>query len=143
MADMSKYAQSDSKDLKAAEYKGQNLKVVISGVSTRTYPARDDQPEQTKAVLEFEGKEKVMVVSGGNCKILCDAYGKNDSDWLGHEIGLSTKEWEVGTGWIITPLDVEPTEFDDDIPFAFILPTAYGALYAAQEMLQVSSNFIA
>ena len=86
-------------------------------MSTRTYPARDDQPEQTKPVLAFDGKEKVMVVSGGNTKVLCEAYGIMDSDWIGHEIGLSTKEWEVGTGWIITPLDVEAPEFSDDIPF--------------------------
>ncbi len=117
IVDMSQFAQSDSKDLKAAEYKGQNLKVVISGVSTRTYPAKEDQPEQTKPVLAFEGREKVMVVSGGNTKVLCDAYGNQDDSWLGHQIGLSTKEWEVGTGWIITPLDVDPVEFDDKIPF--------------------------
>ena len=114
---MSQYAQSNTTDLKAAEFKGQNLKAVISAVSTRTYPAKEDQPEQTKPVLAFEGKEKVLVVSGGNTKILCDAYGSMDTDWIGHEIGLSTKEWEVGTGWIITPLDVEPTDYDDDIPF--------------------------
>jgi len=116
--DMSKYAQSDSKDLKAADFRGQNLKVVISGVSTRTYPAREDQPEQTKPVLTFEGKEKVLVVNGGNTKTLCEAYGPMDSDWLEHEVGLSTKDYEgFGTGWVITPLDVEAPEFDDEIPF--------------------------
>ena len=118
MADMSKY-QSDGNttDLKAADFRGQNLKVVICGVTTRTYPARDDQLETTKPVLSFEGKAKVVVVSGGNTSVLCKAYGNEDSDWIGHEIGLSTKDWEVGTGWIITPLDVEAPSFDDDIPF--------------------------
>ena len=116
--DMSKFAQTDSADLKAADFRGQNLKVVISAVSTRTYPAREDQPEQTKPVLAFEGKEKVLVVNAGNTKVLCDAYGIMDSDWIGHEIGLSTKDYEgFGTGWVITPLDVEAPDFDDDIPF--------------------------
>ena len=115
--DMSKYGQGPSNDLKAAEYKGQNLKVVITGVTTRTYPARDDQPEDTKAVLEFEGKEKVLVVSHPNCDVLRAAYGDDSDGWIGHEIGLSTKTWPVGEGWVLTPLDVAAPEFDDDIPF--------------------------
>jgi len=116
--DMSKYASSDSKDLKAADFRGQNLKVVIKNVSTRTYPAREDQPEQTKPVLEFEGKEKVLVLNAGNTRILCEAYGPMDSDWLGHEVGLSTKDYEgFGTGWVVQPLDVEGPEFSDEIPF--------------------------
>ncbi len=89
----------------------------IDCVSTRTYPARDDQPEDVKAVLSFEGKEKVLVVSHLNTDVICAAYGKIDSDWIGHEIGLTTKEWSVGWGWEITPLDVEPADFDDSIPF--------------------------
>ena len=117
MADMSKYGQAQSDDLKAADFKGKNLKVVISGVSTRTYPARDDQEEDTKAVLTFEGKEKALVVSHPNAQVLIDAYGPNDTDWIGHEIGLHTKTWNLGEGWIITPLDVEPEEFDSDLPF--------------------------
>ena len=33
-------------------------------------------------------------------------------------IGLSTKDYEgFGTGWVVKPLDVEPEEFDDGIPF--------------------------
>jgi len=116
--DMSKYASSDSQDLKAVDFRGQNLKVVISGVTTRTYPARDEQPEQTKPVLAFEGKEKVLVVNAGNTRILCEAYGDFDTDWIGHEIGLSTKDYEgFGTGWVVTPLDVEAPEFSDEIPF--------------------------
>ena len=116
--DMSKYASSDSKDLKAADFRGKNLKVFIKNVSTRTYPARDDQSEQTKPVLEFEGKEKVLVLNAGNTRILCEAYGPMDSDWLGHEVGLSTKDYEgFGTGWVIQPLDVEGPEFSDEIPF--------------------------
>ncbi len=116
--DMSKYrSEGNTTDLKAADFRGQNLKVRISGVTTRTYPARESQPEVTKPVLSFEGKEKVLVVSGGNTTTLCEEYGPLDTDWVGHEVGLSTKDWEVGTGWIITPLDVEPKAFDDDIPF--------------------------
>ena len=115
--DMSKFGQGETKDLKASAYKGQNLKVVISAYSTRTYPARDDQEEDTKVVLSFEGKEKVLVVSHPNTDVLIKAYGPNGDDWKGREIGLSTKTWSVGEGWIITPLDVPEPEYDDDIPF--------------------------
>ena len=119
MANMRQYgANSSSDDLKAVEFRGKNLKVVISEVGTRTYPARDDQREQTKSVLSFEGKEKTLVCNGTNNDILCDAYGEDGEGWVGHEIGLTTKDYEgYGTGWVITPLDVEPPEFDDEIPF--------------------------
>ena len=115
--DMSKYGQGPSNDLKAAEYKGQNLRGVISEVTTRTYPARDDQPEDTKAVLAFVGREKVLVVSHPNCDVLKAAYGDESDDWIGKAIGLSTKTWTIGEGWIITALDVPPVDYDDEIPF--------------------------
>lgn len=114
--DMTQFASSESKDLKAADFKGQKLKGKIESVSTRTYPAREDQPESTKPVLHFVGREKALVVSPTNTKTLIEAYGKDSDDWVDHEVGLSTKEYEVGTGWIITPLDVE-VAYDDDIPF--------------------------
>ena len=60
----------------------------------------------------------MLVCNATNNDILCDAYGDDDDNWPGHEIGLSTVEHEgFGTGWHITPLDVEPEDFDDDIPF--------------------------
>ena len=118
IVDMSRFGQSDSKDLKAADFKGQNLKVVISAVEVREYPEKDGQPANAKPVISFEGKQKGLVVNPSNAKILNDAYGKQDSDWVGHEIGLSTKEYDnYPTGWIITPLDVEGPDFDDEIPF--------------------------
>ena len=119
IVDMSRFGQSDSKDLKAADFKGQNLKVVISAVEVREYPEKDGKPANAKPVISFEGKQKGLVVNPSNAKILNDAYGKQDSDWVGHEIGLSTKEYDnYPTGWIITPLDVAGPDFDDEIPFS-------------------------
>jgi len=115
--DMTKYSQSESKDLKAADFVGKNIKAVIESVSTRHYPAKDGNAEITKAVLKFVGKEKELVSSPTNTKILIGSYGKDSDDWIGHQVGLSTKEYDVGIGWIITPLDVEPPDFDDSIPF--------------------------
>ena len=116
--DMSQFAQSDSKDLKAVEYLGQNLKVVISAVEIRDYPEKDGKPANQKPVLSFKGKDKGLVVNPTNAKILNTAYGKQDEDWIGHEIGLATQEYDsFPAGWVITPLDVAAPEFDDDIPF--------------------------
>ena len=82
--DMSKFAQSDSKDLKAADFIGKNLKVVISGVEIRNYPADGDKPANSKPVLSFVGKEKGLVLNATNTKILCKAYGNDDDGWHEH-----------------------------------------------------------
>ena len=119
--DMSKYkSDGNSSDLKAKDFIGKNLKLVIEKVETVTYPASDTQPEQTKPVLYFVGKEKRLVMNGTNVEILCTAYGNDSESWVRHEIGLSTADYTAkgfGHGWVVTPLDVEPEEFNDDIPF--------------------------
>ena len=118
--DMSKYSQSDSKDLKAKEYIGKNLKVVISAVEIRDYPASEDKPANSKPVLSFVGKEKNLVLNATNTQTLCEAYGADSDTWLQHEVGLSVADYTAknyGYGWIVTPLDVEGPDFDDEIPF--------------------------
>ena len=118
--DMSKYSQSDSKDLKAADFIGRNLKVVISGVNIRNYEAKDNQPASSKPALSFEGKEKQLVLNATNTKTLCDAYGNDSDGWIGHEIGLTVADYTdkgFGHGWIVKPLDIKEPDFDDDIPF--------------------------
>ena len=118
--DMSKYGQSDSKDLKAADFVGKNLKVVIAAVEIRKYPATDDKPATEKPVLTFVGKEKGLVLNPTNTKTLITAYGPDSDDWVNHEIGLTVADYTdrgFGHGWVVTALDVEPEEFDDEIPF--------------------------
>lgn len=117
---MTKYSQSDSKDLKAADFIGKNLKVVISAIEIRDYPANEKQAASSKPVLSFEGKGKQLVLNATNTKTLCNAYGDDSDSWLTHEIGLTVADYTdkgFGHGWIVTPLDVEPADFDDDIPF--------------------------
>ncbi len=118
--DMTKYSQSDSNDLKAAEFIGKNMKLNISAVEIRDYPATDKQPANSKPVLSFQGRTKVLVLNATNTKTLCKAYGKDSDGWMGHEIGLTVEDYTAkgyGHGWIVTPLDIEPEAFDDDIPF--------------------------
>jgi len=118
--DMTKYSQSDSKDLKAADFIGANLKVKISGVEIRNYEAKDGQQASSKPALAFEGKEKQLVLNATNTKILCDAYGNDSDGWISHEIGLTVKDYSdkgFGHGWIVRALDVAEPDFDDSIPF--------------------------
>ena len=115
--DATKYGETQSNDLKAAEFAGRNLKVVISEVNERSYEARNGQPASEKLALSFRGREKTLVLNKTNTRILINAYGAETDGWIDKEIGLSTHETELGTGWIVTPLDVAPPDFDDDIPF--------------------------
>ena len=119
--DMSKFkAEGNSSDLKAKDFIGKNLKLTIERVETVTYLASEKDPEQTRPVLYFVGKEKRLVLNGTNVKILCVAYGDDGDNWIDHEIGLSTADYTAkgfGHGWVVTILDVKPETFDDDIPF--------------------------
>ncbi len=117
MVDMSKYSGGESKFLKAKDFEGQNLKVVIDRLEEAHFEANDFGPATNKPILYFKGKERGLVVNASNVQILIEAYGSDSDSWSGRQIGLSTKKYEKGTGWIVTPLDVEPPEFNDDIPF--------------------------
>ena len=117
---MTQYSQSDSNDLKAADFIGKNLKVVIDKVTIRNFEARDNQPANSKPSLSFRGKEKTLVLNATNTKILCEAYGADSDTWVGREIGLTVADYTskgFGHGWVVTPLDVAPPDFDDDIGF--------------------------
>ena len=115
--DMNQFATSESNDLKAIDYKGKNFKVRISVVESRHYDAKKDQPASDKGVLSFDGREKTLVLNKTNTRILISAYGADSEGWAGKEIGLSTQETELGEGWVVTPLNVAPPDFDDAIDF--------------------------
>lgn len=118
--DMSKYAESQSKDLKAADFIGKNLKVQISSVSIQHFEASDTQAAQDKPRLTFVGKEKGLILNSTNTQTLVKAYGPDSEAWVHHMIGLTTKDYSdkgFGYGWIVTPLDVKAPDFDEEIPF--------------------------
>lgn len=118
--DMSKYkAEGNTTDLKAKDFVGKVFKLKIARVDTVTYEAREDAPENTKAVLYFEGKEKRLVLNGTNTEILCGAFTSEGESWVGKEIELSTADYTskgYGHGWVVKPVRAED-DFDDDIPF--------------------------
>ena len=118
--DMTQYSKSDSKDLKAAEFIGRNLKVTINKVEIRSYEATENKPANSKPALSFVGKEKQLILNATNTKILCEAYGDDSNSWIDHEIGLTVADYTdkgFGHGWVVQPLDVEGPDFSDDIPF--------------------------
>ena len=109
--------EQKSEDLKAKDFVGKNLKLTIDRVETVTYPPNEKQPEQTKPVLYFVGKDKRLVLNSTNTETLCNAYGDDSDGWAEKNISLTTKDYSAegfGVGWIVAALDVE---FNDDIPF--------------------------
>ena len=116
--DATKYAASDSPDLKAKDFIGKNFKVVISGVTEKHFEANDKTPACDRLRLTFEGKDKGVVLNPTNTEILCKAYGVDTDEWVEHEISLTVMEYDTfQPGWIVQPLDVAVPDFDDDIPF--------------------------
>jgi hypothetical protein len=117
---MTKYAESQSKDLKAAEFIGKNIKVRIASVTIQHFEANDQNPAQDKPRLTFAGKEKGLILNKPNTQTLVKAYGNDSEAWVGHEVGLTVKDYSdkgFGHGWIVTPLDVKGPDFNDEIPF--------------------------
>lgn len=120
MVDATKFGESKSNDLKAADFVGKNLKVTIAGVTISHFPETEKQEAQDKLRLTFSGKEKGLVLNTSNTKLLIDAYGKDTDGWVGHEIGLSVADYRdkgFSYGWVVKPLDVATPEFEDSIPF--------------------------
>ena len=116
--DMNRFkSEGNTDDLKAKDYIGKNFKLVINKVDTVTYEATDNMPENTRAVLYFEGREKRLVLNGTNAETLCDAFGDDSDRWIGREISLATKDYTAkgfGHGWIVAPI---AEDYDEEIPF--------------------------
>jgi hypothetical protein len=117
--DMTKFAESQSKDLKAAEFIGKNLRVKIASVTIQHFEPNGEQAAQDKPRLTFVGKEKGLILNSTNTMTLVKAYGPDSDAWVGHDVGLTVKDYTdkgFKPGWIVTPLDVT-TQFESDIPF--------------------------
>ena len=113
--DMNQYSGSESKYLKAADLQGKSIKVTISGVEIVEFE-NDDGHKSQKPCLKLQGKEKMIVCNPTSVMELGQAYGFESEDWIGKNIGLSTKHYQsLGKdGLVIT---AEKTFTDDEIPF--------------------------
>jgi hypothetical protein len=112
--DMTQYAGSESKYLKAADLDGKSLKVTISACDLVEFD--NDGEKETKPCLSLQGKDKNVVCNATSVMTLGNAYGFDSDGWIDKEIGLSTKYYEgVGKeGIVITAMSAFK---DDDIPF--------------------------
>lgn len=113
--DMNKFAGSESKYLKAADLQGKAVKAVISAVELVEFEA-DDGTKSQKPVLSLRGKEKKVVCNPTSVMELGTNYGFDSDNWIGKEIGLSTKHYQsLGkNGLVVT---APKTFVDDECPF--------------------------
>ena len=114
--DMQKFAGSESKYLKAADLNGQSIKVVISSVELVEFED-DAGTKSQKPALSLQGKEKKVVCNPTSVMELGQNYGFDSDNWIGKEIGLSTKHYaSLGKdGLVVTAMK---TFVDDtDVPF--------------------------
>jgi len=121
--DMNKYAGSESKYLKASDLKGQdgrtrNIKVSISGVNLVEFE-QDDGSKQQKPALELLGKDKQVVCNPTTVNELNQAFGFDSDNWVGKEVGLSTKHYaSLGKdGLVVTAMKTFEDDDPSDIPF--------------------------
>ena len=108
------------------------VKLIISNVTEANVARQDQQPEY-KAVLEFEGDTKPMVLNATNLKMLIKNFGTEDENKIiGKVVSVYVKDDVEYQGEVVMGLRIlksidhaEPTkkdepptgEPDDDIPF--------------------------
>lgn len=115
--DMTKYAGSESKYLKAADLQGKRPRVVIDGVELLEFEEENGKVKH-KPALVLRGKEKKLVLNATNTEEIMRAYGSDSDDWKGREIQLSTKHYpKFGVdGLVVTALG-SADDPNDEIPF--------------------------
>ena len=84
--DMTKYAGSESKWLKASDLQGGRPTVTIKSVELIEF--EDDGVKKEKPALTFEGKDKGLVLNATNTEELIHAFGPDSEDWKGKKIGF-------------------------------------------------------
>ena len=113
--DMTKYAGSESKYLKAKDLQGKKVRLKIREVSLVTF--EDDGKSKSKPAIWFEGKEKGMVLNGTNTETLCKSFGAESSEWIGKEVELKSHYYSGVDKEGLVVEAYQEVEFNDDIPF--------------------------
>lgn len=114
--DMTKYAGSESKYLKASDLQGRTVKVTIEGVSLLEFDD-DEKGKITKPALKLQGKEKQLVCNATCINDLIGAYGPDSENWVGQSLRLSVKHYpKFGRDGIVAMPIIEDT-IESDIPF--------------------------
>lgn len=115
--DMTKYAGSESKYLKASDLGGGRPRVIIEAVNLVEFDD-DEKGKHMKPTLKFRGKDKQLVLNATNTEEIIRAFGADSDGWIGKELGLSTKYYKAfdREGIVVTPIAAEGDP-NDDIPF--------------------------
>ena len=112
--DMTQFAGAESKYLKAEDIKGHNIRATIEEVNLVEFED-DNGSKQQKPALKLRGKEKGVVCNATTVQELGMSYGFDSDNWIGKEIGLSTKHYQsLGKdGIVVTAIkDFEDSEID-------------------------------
>lgn len=114
--DMTQYAGSESKYLKATDLQGKRPRVVIAAVHLVEFED-DDKGKHQKPTLALEGKEKRLVCNATTVEELIRAFGADSDSWVGQSIQLGTKYYKAfdREGIVVTPLGSDDPS--DSIPF--------------------------
>ena len=91
--DMTQFAGAESKYLKAEDIKGHNIKAVIESVTLVEFE-KDDGSKEQKPALKLVGKEKSVVANATTVMEMGTNFGFDSDNWVGKEIGLSTKHYQ-------------------------------------------------
>ena len=110
--DMSQFTGS-SDFLKAADIGSARPRVKVKSVNSREFRQQDGETRE-KPLLEFEGKDKMMVLNLGQTRKMVDAFGAESDKWVGQELELYVEETPMGPGLRVNP---SPVDFNDEIPF--------------------------
>lgn len=113
--DMSQYAGSESKYLKASDLQGERPTVVISEVNLVEFDD-DEKGKHKRPTLTFEGKEKQLVLNATNCEEIIRAFGPDSDSWRGQQVQLSSKYYKAfdREGIVLTPITGGA---DNSVPF--------------------------
>lgn len=114
--DMTQYAGSESKYLKASDLQGKRPQVKIAAVHLVEFED-DDKGKHSKPTLQLEGKEKRLVCNATTVEELIRSFGADSDAWIGQSIQLGTKYYKAfdREGIVVTPLTSDDP--DDSIPF--------------------------
>jgi hypothetical protein len=116
MMDMTKYAGSESKYLKAEDLKGGRPQVVIDSVELLEFET-DDGNKTFKPAVGLRGKEKKLVLNATNTNEIIGVFGPDSEGWIGKTLQLTTKHYPAFGRDGIVVMAINTEGLDDDIPF--------------------------
>jgi hypothetical protein len=90
--DIKKYNHVDllfpSDWLKAADFRGQTVTVVIARIDPRVELERKDRKKEKKPVVYLKGTWKPWILNKTNARLIAKIYGNEIADWIGRPVML-------------------------------------------------------